>query len=165
MSRNIEEIKFSSEGLRAYKNMSYKLTGKDIILLLLLISPTRGKTKLQKQVFLTWKTIFNKNSNDLGFFPYKFGAYSKAIEDAIEILEKTNLIEIKKDRDEAQRYFITMEGKKEIINKIKDFKINLNKLSEKKIDWDEWSTKGIMRYVYRNFPEYTTETKVPSLKW
>jgi hypothetical protein len=32
-------------------------------------------------------------------------------------------------------------------------------------DKDEWSHKGILRYVYANYPEYTSKTEVPHLKW
>ena len=39
------------------------------------------------------------------------------------------------------------------------------KLEEKKKDWDEWASDGIIQYVYRNYPEYATKTKIPRLKW
>ena len=43
--------------------------------------------------------------------------------------------------------------------------INLDKLKIKKLDWDEWNTRAIMKFIYRNYPEYTTQTEVPSLRW
>ena len=41
----------------------------------------------------------------------------------------------------------------------------MEQLLERKARWDEWNTLGIMRYVYRNYPEYATKTMIPSLIW
>ena len=43
--------------------------------------------------------------------------------------------------------------------------ISLETLKKKKSDWDELTTKGIMKLVYRKYPEYTTQSEVPYLKW
>ena len=63
------------------------------------------------------------------------------------------------------RYFITPSGKRAINRKLTKLEINIDELKKKKLDWDEWTTRGIMKFVYRNYPEYTTKTMVPSLKW
>jgi len=165
MSRKLKTIQISKNSLKSFQKMDSFLLGSDLVLMLLSISPVKGKTKLQKKVFLTWKTIFPKKTVDPGFFPYKFGAYSQTIEDAVQVLQKTGLLKIKPGRGEALQYSITPSGKRKIKRKIRKMNIDLRKLRDKKIDWDEWTTKGIMRFVYRNYPEYTSKTKVPSLKW
>jgi len=165
MSRGLKLITIKKQSLKNFEKMDKKLLGKDLILMLLSISPIKGNTKLQKQVFLAWKTIFNDVTVDLGFFPWMFGAYSKAVEDSTRILLKQGYIRMKPGRGEGLRYSITPKGLKKIRTKLRELRIGLRDLPEKKIDWDEWSTKGILRHVYRNYPQYTTKTKVPSLKW
>lgn len=145
--------------------MDEVLLGSDLVLMLLSISPIYGTTRLQKEVFLTWKTLFEKETADLGFFPYKFGAYSKTIDDSLDVLQSSGLIEIRSKNEDSTTYSITSAGKRTITRKLKDMDINLEKLKDKKIDWDELKIRGLMKFVYRNYPEYTTKTKVPSLKW
>ena len=165
MSRKLEIIKFTEKSMKYFKSMDKYLLGNDLILMLLSISHVKGTTMLQKQIFLAWETLFKKQTTDLGFFPYKFGAYSKTIDDSIKILKNLEFIIIKPAKEEGMRYSITPSGKRTINRKLRKLEINLDELTEKKLDWDEWTAKGIMKYVYRNYPEYTTKTKVPSLKW
>ena len=148
-----------------YENMSRRLMVNDLILLLLYVGQVRGNTKLQKQIFLTWKQLFPKLTVDPMFFPWKYGAYSKVVDDSVKILATTKEISVKKGRGEGRVYQITPVGIKVIEKRIRDLKINLEKLRDKKTDWDDWTTKGTLRYVYRNYPEYATMTRVPSLKW
>jgi len=165
MSRKLKTIQFTKKSLKNFQKMDNFLLGSDLVLMLLSISSVKGTTKLQKQTFLVWKTLFNKKTADPGFFPYKFGAYSKAIDDSIEVLQNAGLLKIKPGKGEGVLYSITPTGKRTINRKLKDMEINLEKLREKKTDWDEWDTRGTMKFVYRNYPEYTTKTMVPSLKW
>jgi len=165
MSRKLEIIQFTDKSMKFFEKMEESLLGSDLVLMLLSLSPVKGTTMLQKQTFLAWETIFKKQTTDLGFFPYKFGAYSKTIDDSLKVLENSGLITIKPAKGEGVRYSITPSGKRTISKKLKKMDISLDELKEKKLDWDEWTTRGIMKYVYRNYPEYTTKTKVPSLKW
>ena len=165
MSRGLKLITIKKQSLKNFEKMDKGLLGKDLILMLLSISPIKGNTKLQKQVFLAWKTIFNDVTADPGFFPWKFGAYSKAVEDSTRILLKQGYIRMTPGRGEGLRYSISPKGSRKIRTKLRELRIGFRDLPEKKIDWDEWSTKGILRHVYRNYPQYTTKTKVPSLKW
>lgn len=144
--------------------MEALLLPRDFVLMLLYISPIKGATIFQKQIFLAWKTIFAQQSHDLGFYPYKFGAYSTTVADSIKILENSRLIRIKNEK-RSVHYFATPLGKRDIAKRLKKMNINLDELKLKKLDWDEWSTRAIMKFVYRNYPEYTTQTEVPSLKW
>ena len=165
MSIKLETIKFTEKSLKYFQRMDEYLLGRDLLLMLLSLSPVKGTTMLQKQTFLAWETLFKKQTTDLGFFPYKFGAYSKTIDDSITVLKNSGLITVKPAKGEGVRYSITLSGKRTINRKLKKLEISIDELKNKKVDWDEWTTRGIMKFVYRNYPEYTTKTKVPSLKW
>jgi len=151
--------------LNEYNN-SKKLDVEDIILLLLNYGKISGKTMMQKQVFLAVNEIFN-NSYAL-FHPDKYGPYSQLVSDIVLKLIDDGKIK-KFNRGESHATYVITETGKEYVNRIiKSKNINnetLEKLRKSKSDWDEWDTKGILRYVYRNYPEYATKTKVPELKW
>ena len=163
----IDEIKYNmtEESLQVFNKLSKKIFGTDIILFLLSIGKIKGKIVFQKQVFLAWKEIFFKQTVDLGYIPYRYGAYSKIIDDAAKYLEKKDLIKIKRHKGEGTTFFITKHGLEEILNRKMELNVNLSKLIEKKQDWDEWDKEGIMRYTYRKYPEYTSETKLSGFKW
>ena len=165
MSKKLENITFTDKSIEYFQKMDEYLLGTDLMLMLLSISPIKGKARMQKQIFLAWKTLFNNQTTDLGFFPYKFGPYSKTITDSTNILQSTGLIKIIPRNAEATTFSITPKGKRIINKKLKDMNINLKKLKEKKTDWDELKIRGLMKFVYRKYPEYTTKTMVPSLKW
>jgi len=163
ITKNIFTI--TKRNLGKYHKLDRYLLTTDLILALLSVGSIRGTTKLQKQVFLTWKEVFPKITADPMFYPWKYGAYSKVVEDSVRILEKNNYIWIRKGRGEGMVYHISPMGTKKIKKRIRQLDINLEHLTKKKIDWDDWSTKGTLRYVYRKYPEYATKTRVPSLKW
>lgn len=163
MTKNL--FMLSKPSLKKYCAMNKYLLVTDLVLLLLLVGKVRGTTKLQKQVFLTWKEIFPKTSIDPVFYPWIYGAYSKVVEDSVKILSQNKDVVIKRGRGEGMIYQISSDGEKRIKKRIRQLHINLEKLRTKKIDWDDWSTKGTLRYVYRKYPEYATKTRVPSLKW
>ena len=154
---------FTEKSLENLEKTDGFLAGGDLILLLLSVSPIRGRTKLQKQVFLTWKNIFNREVIDPGFFPHESGAYSRTVEDSTHMLQGLGLIKIKPGRDEGMRYSITPKGKRSISEKIRTSDISLERIKGKKSDWDELTTRGIIRLVCRNFPEYMVDTGVPDL--
>jgi uncharacterized protein YwgA len=160
-----DEYSFEEVGLAAYNKMDRYLLGSDLILMLLSISSIKGKTRVQKQVFLTWKELFYDATLDPAFFPWRYGAFSKVVEDLVKILEGQKYITIKRMRGEGSIFIITHSGRKKISEKMKELHLDYRHLPEKKIDWDEWSHKGILRYVYGKYPEYTTITEVPHLKW
>jgi uncharacterized protein YwgA len=163
----MKENQYSIEdkSLERYKLMDKHLIGSDLILMLLSLSPIKGSTKMQKQVFLTWKELFSDVTFEPGFFPWRYGAFSKVIEDTLKILEKQNYIQIKRRKGQGSMFFITESGRSKIKHKMVSLGIDFRNLREKKTDWDEWSHKGILHYVYRKYPEYTSRTEVPHLKW
>jgi uncharacterized protein YwgA len=160
-----EEYIITADSLQAYEKMDTRLFASDLILMLLSVHSIQGNTKLQKQVFLGWKEIFNDISCDLAFFPWKYGAFSTVVENAVTILLKQGYIKLLRRRGEGSIYSITDKGRKRINKRLAMVGLDLRDLPKRKADWDEWSPKGILRHVYRKYPQYTSKTEVPSLKW
>ena len=154
------------EEYKEKRSLHGKLNASDIILLLLANGKTTGRTMMQKQVFLAYKEVLKDYSEDLLYHPDKYGPFSKLVEDSLKYLRNQGLIKVINRGEGHQTYLLTEEGKRkaeEISRKLPDEMKNAMK--NQKISWDEWNTKGILRYVYRKYPEYATKTKVPELKW
>ncbi len=164
------EMNFNwNEILKDYK-ANPNLKADEVILLLLKFGNVSGRIMLQNQVFIAYKEILKDNVSDLLFHPDQYGPYSRLITDAIAKLKFEGKIKIIPNYQfpHPTYYNITEYGKEYIYQIIREKRINdiiIKKLQEKKKDWDEWATDGIIQYVYRNYPEYATKTKVPRLKW
>lgn len=152
------------KGLENFQKIKNYLMISDLILLLLKIENIEGNTKMQKEVFLTWKEIFNDVTLPLPYLPYKYGAFSKVLNDVIKILEQEKFLE-KRKKGKTIEFSITNKGRKKINEKMKSIKIDERNLRERMQDWNEWKSDGLKRYVYRKYPIYTTESLVPYLKW
>ena len=136
--------------------MNKKLNAIDIILLLLANGKTVGRTMMQKQVFLAYKEVLNEYSEDPLYYPDKSGPFSQLVDDSLKYLKSLNLIKVINRGEGHQTYILTVEGKRkaEEISKLLPNDI-IGKLKDQKISWDEWDTNGILRYVYRNYPNYS----------
>ena len=159
------DYKMTNESLEIFNALTKKLYGKDIILLLLSIGQIKGKIVFQKQVFLAWKELFFCHTVDLDYGPNRYGPYSEIINNSSKFLQKKNLIKIIARKGEGTIYRITELGLNEVQKRSDELKISVTELTKKKQDWDEWDKEGIMRYTYRNYPEYTSETKLGRFKW
>ena len=143
-----------------------KLNALDIILLLLANGKTVGRTMMQNQVFLAYKEILSDYSDDLLYHPDKYGPFSELVEDSLKYLRNQGLIKVINRGEGHQTYILTEEGKRkaeEISKKLPDDLKNT--LRNQKISWDEWDTKGILRYVCRKYPEYVANVEDSELKW
>lgn len=147
-------------GLEAYENIESLLMPSDLILWLASVSPIWGNVRLQKESFLLWQE-YQSISIDPGFYPDRFGPFSKMIADSIPILKARGRLEELPGR----KYCITKLGRDYIVPKLQSLNASTEQIADKKIRWDEWKTHGITTYVYRLYPEYTTRTEVPHLKW
>jgi uncharacterized protein YwgA len=157
-------LDYRIKNFEGYMKADMYLDSSDFVLMLLSVSPVDGNTKLQKEVFLIWKEIFHDVSYEQPFYPYRYGAYSNVLNDIIRILEGQQLIKIKRSGKRVV-YEITNKGKIKMLDRLKSLNLDLRNLEDKVKDWKNWDSKGIKRYVYRNYPEYTEETMVPYLKW
>ena len=163
------KIEFDWNKIKKERYGGNKLTIPDLIMVILSNVPIRGKIKLQKEVFLAWKEVFTENYvTDPLFHPDQFGPYSQLVSDSQEILKMESYIKVISQGEGHQTFVISQKGKlnlqeNHIINKIP---IELfRNLTLKKIDWDEWTSKGIMTYIYRNYPYYAIRAKIKELTW
>jgi len=148
------------------KSSNGRLNALDIILLLLVNGKTTGRTMMQEQVFLAYEEVVKDYSEDLLYLPDKFGPFSSLVGDSLKYLRNQGLIKVINRGEGHQTYFLTEEGKRkaeEISRKLPD-EIR-NALKNQKISWDEWDTKGILRYVCRKYPDYAINIEEPELKW
>ncbi|MEP0823948.1 MAG: hypothetical protein HRF40_00530 [Nitrososphaera sp.] len=154
-----------SEYHKLEKLLEDLLTPADLILLVLSVAPVKGNTRMQKQVFIAYKELFEDKAVDPVYYPWKYGAYSKVVEDTVKLLTKQGYIKVFGRRGEGTIYSITKKGQDRINLKIDKLRLNLSELASRKARWDEWTPIGTLRYVYRVYPEYTTKTKVPRILW
>ncbi len=161
------EIQFNWEEVKKRIDNN-KLRVDDIILLLLDAGKVTGKTVLQKQVFLASKEVFQELSGNLLYHPDKYGPFSKLVDDSAKILKAEGKIKVISKGEGHSTYLIQPKGKEyldEVLLRKKIPESKLEELRKRKMSWDEWDTAGILRYVYRNYPEYATKTRIPELKW
>lgn len=146
-----------------------RLTIPGLILLILDTGPIRGRTKLQKEVFLAWNEILGERyATDPIFHPDYFGPYSQLIVDSQAFLRSNNDIKVLPHGEGHQTFVISDKGRITLKEELEQTRIPsslLSKLSYKKADWDEWTSSGIIMYIYRNYPYYATKSKVRELKW
>ena len=155
--------------MREEKFNSGRLTVSGLILLILNNGPIMGKTKLQKEVFLAWNEVFGeKYAIDPIFHPDQFGPYSQLVLDSQALLKTKHDIRVIPRGEGHQTYVISSKGKSTLSDELMYTKIPSDlqtQLSTKKADWDEWTTKGIMRYIYREYPYYAIKARIKELKW
>lgn len=142
-------------------NMSSDLTAKDFILLLLNADnqkPIEGNLFIQKEMFLIVKEVYCDLENELNFIAYNYGPYSKKLSCILEDLEKDSLIEID-NTDGNNKYQITDKGMEYLKNKSfsNDVKQKIHNL---KAGSNKLGYKGLLRYVYFIYPEYTVNSKI-----
>lgn len=148
---------------------SGRLSVPGLVLLILDVGPIKGRTKLQKEVFLAWNEIFSKEivMNPM-FHPNQFGPYSQLVVDSQVILKSKDEIRVIPQGEGHQSFVISQKGKATLKEELAHSNIPSNlieKLKERKTDWDEWTAKGIMRYIYRNYPYYGIKARIKELKW
>lgn len=140
--------------------MSSDLTAKDFILLLLSVDnqkPIDGNLFIQKEMFLIVKEVYSELEDELNFIAYNYGPYSKELVILLEDLEENSLIEI--DNSDGNKYQITDKGMEYLKNKSfsNDIKQKIHNL---KAGSNKLGYKGLLRYVYFTYPEYTENSKI-----
>lgn len=128
-------------------------------------APVSGITMLQKQMFIVLYEFAQTNdipSENPGFRAYKYGPYTETIDRNIASLMSIGLVESRgRINSNNERFFLTEIGK----NAGKE---SLGKLTSKQImefeclrrDLQQFDSKGIMTYVYANYPKFTDESVV-----
>ncbi|MGC8584882.1 MAG: hypothetical protein ACP5L4_02005 [Thermoplasmata archaeon] len=148
--------------------MNEKLKIDEIILLLLNEGKIRGKSILQMEVFLVWKEIFKgENMENPMFQPNFYGPYSSLLEDLIYKLIIGGYVKNIPRGESHTTYIITEKGKSLVEKILGEKKIpdKIQEIKEKKVDWDELTFQGLVRYIYRNYPEYTLKIGKAIEEW
>lgn len=141
--------------------MNSKFNAEDFILLLLNLDnkkEIKGDLFLQKEMFLIVKEVFPNLDKELNFKPYYYGPYSGKLTELLNHLANNSLIKID-DIEGSNCYTITDKGIDKL-NKIEfpgDIK---NKVFKLKKGSNVLGYKGLLRYVYFNYPKYTTKSKI-----
>ena len=150
------DAKFMREYKEISDAMDKKISGADIIRLVLSAGKVSGRTTLQNQVFIAWQEIFYADSMDLGYHADPKGAYSLVIDDIALFLESDGDIEIIKTGRKTT-YQITKLGIEKAMSSALKFSVNLTVLLDKKREWDKWDKNGILRYVLERYPKYIAD--------
>jgi len=128
--------------------------------------PIRGKTRLQKEVFLT-----QKNLREAGVFtyypfrPYNLGPYSKELYDDIEWMQYEGVLEIKKlDLDDfgiCAEFRITKNGVREIEKKVKKQKLEraYEIAVETKRRFNAMNVVDLVKFTHSLYPEYVGQQR------
>ena len=124
-----------------------------------------GWTSLQKQVFLLMIEFAQKEhipTENIGFYAYDYGPYDDRITDALNVMIHDGLIEKQgKYSPMKTRFIITQEGMKRGEESFAKLTVNQKeKLIELRKEYQMWGISGLLKYVYTNYPEYTTESKI-----
>lgn len=145
-----------------------RLSPAQLLLLLLKAGRVSGRTTLQKQVFLSYREVFGPRAVvDPGFRPDRFGPYSQLVADLPPVLRAGGWIRVQARGEGRSMFSICPRGVDDASTLLREHSVEqrFEVLRKKKASWDEWSTKGILHYVYRNYPEYATRTAIPSMIW
>lgn len=141
--------------------MNSKLNAEDFILLLLNANgkkEIKGKLCLQKEIFLIVQEIYPDLDNELDFEPYHYGPYSFNLANLLDYLNSNSLINIEHHHDSCT-YSITEKGVEEL-SKLDVSDEILKKISNIKLGSNKLGYKGLLRYVYFNYPKYAEKSKI-----
>ena len=125
-----------------------------------------GITFLQKLLFLFYyenAQNFKIPTENPGFRAYKYGPFSDNIDITIDSLIENKIIFVEGGRKSSQkeRFFLSDEGVKrgEVLKK-KLTTEQRNALLEFRLFWDEKKLKGLMKYVYSKYKEFTNQSLI-----
>lgn len=160
-----EENGFTTVNPKCYSHLEgvgRKFSVKDSLLLLLGVDPDipLKKTLLMKESFLFEKELsheLNLNLESFQFFPYRFGPYSNLIDDALNSMEGLIII----GRGNKKEITLTAEGKREAQKLLDSLSSStVESLRFKRIGWDQFGNKGILKRVYTDYPIFTVKSEI-----
>jgi uncharacterized protein YwgA len=123
-------------------------------------SPVRGKTVFIKQVFLLAKEIIQEIDDNLEFYPFQIGPYSTVLAKLLNEMIRENLIEAE-TKGGKWIFSITEKGEQIAKDAIELLSENqIQEINRMKRTTSEWGVSGVLRYVYRNYPEYAIDSRV-----
>lgn len=167
-----------------------QLIGPDLILMLLFASGKAreqknrldGITRLEKLLFLVdQETSALQGVEDrFEFKPYDFGPYSKAVYEAVEVLEQAGLVQEERayqgqsidsqeeaevmaldDREGLERRFWLTDNGTAVADLLSSTHPDVvRQLSEIKSSYGNMSLRQLIRYVYTKYPKWAEASKI-----
>lgn len=144
---------------------------REVILSLLGAFPGRpiyNRIVLMKEAFLFEKELARKigiSVTNLEFVPYKYGPYSRDIDDTIRELESTDVISIERISTGHKEVIVLTdigrEMAREIFEGLDDEQAA--RLREKRKAWDQLGYHGLLEKVYEEYPSYKTRSEIGEL--
>lgn len=129
-----------------------------------------GRTRFEKLVFVMQKRIIEQmrlsiTLNSYQFRPFNFGPFDENVLDDLESLKLVGMVENVGESDANETYKITDKGKEIVTKLIKNKQIpemfveEVRKLTK---EYGEMSLDKLLRNVYINYQEYTTNSVIRS---
>lgn len=160
-----DENGYTTVNPRCYSHLNgvgRKFSVKESILLLLGVDseiPLK-MTLLMKESFLLEKELSHElklNLESFQFVPYRYGPYSRKLEDTLKSMDGLIVI----SRGNKKEITLTDEGKKEAQKLLESLSPStVDKLKFKRLGWDQWGTKGILKRVYTDYPIFTVNSEI-----
>lgn len=129
-------------------------------------APVRGITALQKQIVIITYEFAPENdipTENPGFKSYKFGPYSERIDRQIQELMDMGLVISEGGRINSKQERFTLSDKgleygRKAFGKLTEEQ--QEKLKALRRDLQQFDVDGIMRYVYKKYPELTDKSVI-----
>lgn len=123
----------------------------------------RGRTRMQKLVFLLQEELEGDNPGSYRYEPYDYGPFSKDLYfDIDELVERDVIKEEKTEFDEDKvvyEYRLGLRAEEYLTRWSSDLKASLReKASEIKSDFNDLDLQKLLEYVYEEHPFYASES-------
>lgn len=148
--------------------MENSFTPEEWVLVFLYAGPDRaarnpainGMLMFTKQFFVFVKEVNRDLQGYFNFIPYDYGPYSFVLKTIIDDLVNESYIVVEKS-DDRHDFILTDKGveKAEILSKNLDEKTKQT-LENLRREATQLGYRGVLRYVYSRYPEYTTASKI-----
>lgn len=119
-----------------------------------------GILMFTKQFFVFVKEVKSDLQEYFNFIPYDYGPYSFVLKKIIDDQVNEGYIVVEKS-DDRQDFILTYNGveKAEMLSKNLDKKTKQT-LENLRREATQLGYRGVLRYVYSRYPEYTTASKI-----
>jgi uncharacterized protein YwgA len=121
----------------------------------------RGRTRLQKEVFLAQKALGDRGiRRKYGFMPYHYGPFSRQLYFDVNLLKKQGLVNetvrLEEEKGVYREFSLTNQGIDEVRNLLQIPKfLEIYKIVAKiKKDYDGMQLRDLVDLTHREYPEY-----------
>lgn len=130
-------------------------------------APIKDQLRLEKMLFLVQKEIIEGRGlsisvEDYNFRAYKYGPFTEEVYDDVWSLKELGLVKVE-EKGETKIFSLTEKGIRLVENLLKQNEYArrvLEAIEKVKGKWNSKDLKSLLRYVYRNYPEYTEKSLI-----